>query len=133
MEQEVDNHIQILFKILAIQYEDGKEENDFDTGIRIILHVKAIQTILQEKAFNFYDRLQQLMRNPLSTRQEEENLLPVSKQERMELIDNLLDSTYNTISDEPLVFSLPVRTSSTCWNNILTKEEKDKLIFMVYV
>ena len=50
VEQEVDNHIQTLFRILAIHYEDGKEEKDFDAGIRIILHVKAIQTILQEKS-----------------------------------------------------------------------------------
>ena len=114
VEQEVDNHIQTLFRILAIQYEDGKEEKDFDAAIRIILHVKAIQTILQDKAFNFYDRLQQLMRNPSTKQQKEENFLPVSKQERMELIDNLFDYTYNTISDEPLLLSLPVRATSTC-------------------
>ena len=47
----------------------------------------------------------------------------------MELIESLLEYTHNYISDEPLVFSLPVRASSTCWNNILTQEEKDKLIF----
>ena len=94
MEQEVDNHIQTLFRILAIQYEDGKEKKDFDAAIRIILHVKAIQTILQDKAFNFYDRLQQLMRNPSTKQEKKENLLPVSKQERMELIDNLLDYKY---------------------------------------
>ena len=28
------------------------------------------------------------------------------------------------------MLSLPVRASSTCWNNILTKEEKNKLIFI---
>ena len=130
MEQEVDNHIQTLFRILAIQYEDEKEERDFDAAIRIILHVKAIQTILQDKVFNLCDKFQQLMREQSTQQKKEENPLPVSKQERMELIEELLDYTYNTISDEPLILSLPVRATSTCWNNILTKEEKKKLIFI---
>ena len=37
---------------------------------------------------------------------------------------------YNQVSDEQLVLALPVRASSTCWDSILTQEEKDKLIFM---
>ena len=126
MKQEVNNHIQILFRILAIQYEDGQTGKDFDAGVRLILHVQRIQSILQEKSFNFYERLNQLMKNPNA---KEEESLPIPKQERMELVESLLESTHSFVSDEPLVFKLPVRSSSTCWNNHLTQEDKNRLVF----
>ena len=48
----------------------------------------------------------------------------------MKLVDGLLDYAYNQMSDKQLVLALPVRASSTCWNNILTQEEKDKHVFI---
>ena len=48
----------------------------------------------------------------------------------MELVDSFLDYAYNQVSDEQLVLVLSVRVSSTCWNSILTQEEKDKLVFI---
>ena len=46
VKQEVNNHIQILFRILAIQFKDGKKDKDFDAGIRIIIHLNTIQDFL---------------------------------------------------------------------------------------
>ena len=69
------------------------------------------------------------MKGPLQLDTEEDEPLPISKQERMELVENLLESTYSFVSEEPLVFRLPVRNSSTCWNNNLTQEDKNKLVF----
>ena len=57
-----------------------------------------------------------------------EDPLPVTKEERYKLLEDLLQQT--NLTEEPLVFSLPVKSNSTCWNIILTKQQKDNLIFI---
>ena len=47
--QEVKDHIEALLRIVSIQFEDEREDKNFDSGIRIILHSSAIQDILKSR------------------------------------------------------------------------------------
>ena len=68
----MENHIQVLLRILAIQFEDGRKDKNFDAGIRIILHLNTIHDILHDKSYNFYKRLQQLTRSPFQQQYEQD-------------------------------------------------------------
>ena len=59
------------------------------------------------------------MTNKTPLQQKKEEILPVSTQEMMELMETLLDYTYNHLSDDRLEFSLAMTANSTCWNSIL--------------
>ena len=116
-------------RILSIQFEDQRKDKDFDTGIRIIIHTNAIQDIFVSKQFK--DRVTQLIFNQLITSEEDNPTtddLPVTEEERIDLLNKLLEDL--PISDEPIVFSLPVKPESTCWNSVLSQQEKEQLLFM---
>ena len=132
---EVKDHIEALLRILFIQFEDEREDKDFDSGIRIILHSSAIQNILKLRTYSLSERLIAVMKSMESNQQDNssstkealqnQNPLPVIKEERYKLLEDQI-----SLTDEPLVFSLPVKSTSTCWNSILTKQQKDNLILM---
>ena len=62
VKQEVKDHIEALLSILSIQFEDGKEDKDFDSGVRIILHANAIQDFLKSRTYKLSERLLQIMK-----------------------------------------------------------------------
>ena len=129
--QEVKDHIEALLRILSIQFEDEREDEDFDSGIKIILHSNVIQDILKSRTYSLSERLIAVIKSMESDPQDnnsssKEDPLSVTKEERHKLLEDLLQQT--SLTKEPLVFSLPVRSTSTCWNSILTKQQKDNLI-----
>ena len=127
--QEVRQHLEVILRILSIQFEDQRKDKDFDTGIRIIIHTNAIQDIFVSKQFK--DRVTQLIFNQLTTSEEDNPTtddLPVTEEERMDLLNKLLEDL--PLSDEPIVFSLPVKPESTCWNSVLSQQEKEQLLFI---
>ena len=126
---EVRLHLEVIMRILSIQFEDQKEDKDFDTGIRIVVHTNAIQDIFENRQFK--DTVIQVMREKLKTREDDNpttDELPVTGEERIELLNQLLMNL--PISEEPIVFSLPVKSESTCWNSVLSQEEKEQLLFI---
>ena len=131
--QEVKDHIAALLRILSIQFEDEREDKDFDSGIRIILHSNAIQDILKLRTYSLSERLLAVMKSMEPNTQDsrkktKEDPLPVTKEETYKPQEDLLQHT--SFTEEPLVLSLPVKSTSTCWNSILTKQQKDNLIFI---
>ena len=79
----------------------------------------------------FKDRVTQLIFNQLTTNEEDNPTtddVPVTEEERMDLLNKLLEDL--PISDEPRVFSLPVKPKSTCWNSVLSQQEKKQLLFI---
>ena len=127
--QEVRQHLEVILRILSIQFEDQRKKKDFDTGIRIIIHTNAIQDIFVSKQFK--DRVTQLIFNQLTTNEEDNPTtddVPVTEEERMDLLNKLLEDL--PISDEPIVFSLPVKPKSTCWSSVLSQQEKEQLLFI---
>ena len=127
--KEVKKHLEVILRILSIQFEDHRKDKDFDTGIRIIIHTNAIQDIFESRQFK--DRVTQIIFNQLITSEEDNPTtddLPVTEEERMDLLNKLLEDL--PISEEPIVFSLPVKPESTCWKSVLSQQEKEQLLFI---
>ena len=111
--KEVRQHLEVILRILSIQFDDQKKDKDFDTGIRIIIHTNAIQDIFESRQFK--DKVTQIIFNQLTTSEEDNPTtddLPVTGEERIDLLNKLLEDLL--ISEEPIVFSLPVKPESTC-------------------
>ena len=116
-------------RILSIQFEDQKKDKDFDAGIRIIIHTNAIQDIFENRQFK--DIVTQIVFKKLTTSEDDNpttDELPVTGEERIELLNKLLMNL--PISEEPIVFSLPVKPKSTCWNSVVSQQEKEQLLFI---
>ena len=122
-------HLEVILRILSIQFEDQKTDKDFDTGIRIIIHTNAIQDIFENRQFK--DIVTQIIFKQLTTSEENNpttDELPVTGEERVDILNKLLENL--PISEEPIVFSLPVKPESTCWNSVLSQQEKEQLLFI---
>ena len=117
-------HLEVILRILSIQFEDQRKDKDFDRGIRIIIHTNAIQDIFDSKQFN--DRVTQLIFNQLTTSEKDNPTtddIPITEEERIDLLNKLLEDL--PLSDEPIVFSLPVKPESTCWKSVLSQQERN--------
>ena len=135
--KEVENHIQILLRLLAIQSEENRTSQDFDSGIRILLHSQAIQKLIQRWTINPMEQIQHLLKNSGNTNQPEQpnskaqqaDVLPISAQEMRRLEYDLLKNMVST-KGNPLTFSLPVKSQDTCWNYTLPQDLKNLEIFI---
>ena len=47
-------------RLLATQFENEREDQDYDTKARILQHAQAIHQLLDKKAFNLKDHLEKL-------------------------------------------------------------------------
>ena len=54
--------------------------------------------------------------------------LPVTEDEMRELEDRLLH--YADETSQPVTLTLPMRLKETCWNSLLTQEQKDKEVYI---
>ena len=91
--KEVRQHLEVILRILSIQFEDQKKNKDFYIGIRIIIHATAIQDIFENRQFK--DIVTQTIFKQL-TNSEETNPttddLPVTGEERIDLLNKLLEN-----------------------------------------
>ena len=108
----VQDHIQILLRLLGTQFENERKDKDFDSNIRIIQHAQAIKDIFQKRA---------LMNTQDTT-------LPVAESEMWELEDNLLQYAEDT--RQAVTLTLPIKPKETCWISTLTQEEREKEVFV---
>ena len=108
-------------RLLATQFKIEKQEKDFDSNIRIILQAHAIRDIFQKRTFGLKVHLQKMMKTQDST-------LPVTETEMMELQDKLLQ--YADDTRQSVTLTLPIKSKETCWNSLLTQEQKEKEIFV---
>ena len=113
MQKKIQEHIQILLRLLATQFENERKDKDFDSNIRIIQHAHAIKDIFQKRA---------LMMNTQDT------TLPVAESEMWELEDKLLQ--YADDTRQAVTLTLPIRPKETCWISNLTQEEREKEVFV---
>ena len=109
----VQEHIQILLRLLATQFENERKDKDFDSNIRIIQHAHAIKDIFQKRAL--------MMNNQDTT-------LPVAESEMWELEDKLLQ--YADDTRQAVTLTLPIKPRETCWISNLTQEEREKEVFV---
>ena len=124
------DHIQLLLRLLATQFENGREDKDYDSRIRILQHAQAIQKIMQNRAFNLKEHLEKLKLriNPAKDSKVAE-LLPVTDKEMKTLEDKLLK--HAELTKQPLTLTLPVHSEDTCWNKLLTQEQKDNNVIFI--
>ena len=130
--EEVKDHIQLLMRLLATQFENEREDQDCDTKVRILQHAQAIHKLLEKKAFNLRDHLEKLKMKIFPDKEAEtskKNPLPVTEKEMIDLEDRLL--RYAECTKQPMTLSLAVHDESTCWNNLLTQEQKNKNITFI--
>ena len=121
----VKDHIHIVLRLLATQFENERQDKDFDSNIRILLHFQAIKNISQNRTFNLRTHLQRLM---MRTQKPAAGILPVTEIDMMKLEDKLLK--YAELTKQPVILTLPVRSKGTCWNSILTQDQKNQQIFI---
>ena len=96
--KEVQDHIQLLMRLLAIQFEKEKEYQDFDSKTRSLQHGQAIHKILQDKAFNLKEHLEKL-KQPFSngkSKPMKKEPLPVTEKDMTSLENRLLTHAFNT-------------------------------------
>ena len=87
----VEEHIQMVMRLLATQFENERQDKDFDSNIRLIQHAQEIKKIFQRRTFDLKAHLQKLMKTKTST-------LPVTEDEMRELEDRLLHQKYSAHS-----------------------------------
>ena len=117
----VEEHIQMVMRLLATQFENEREDKDFDSNIRILQHAQEIKKIFQRRTFDLKAHLQKLMKIKTST-------LPVTEEEMKDLEDELL--YYADQTKQAVTLRLPMKSEESCWNSILPQEMKDKKIFV---
>ena len=128
--KEVKDHIQLLLRQLATQFENGREDKDHDSRIRILQHAQVIQKIFQNRAFNLKDHLEKLkLRIDPDQSAEPLEPLPVTEKEMRTLEDKLLK--HAELTKQPLTLTLPVNSEDTCWNKLLTQEQKDNNVIFI--
>ena len=113
-----------MMSLLATQFENERPDKDFDSNIRILLHAQAIKSIAQNRTFNLRAHLQKMM---MRAQNPEAGTLPVTEVDMMKLEDKLLEYAEHT--KQPVTLTLPVRSKETCWNSILTPDQKKQEIF----
>ena len=116
----MEEHIQIVMRLLATQFENERQDRDFDSNIRLIQHAQEIKKIFQ-RTFDLKAQLQKMMKIKDST-------LPVTEDEMRELEDRLLH--YADDTRQSITLTLPMRSKETCWNSLLTQEQKDKEVYI---
>ena len=112
----VKEHIQILLRLLATQFENERE--DKHSNIRILLHNQAIKNIFQNRTFSLRAQLQKMKILSPTT-------LPVAELEMEKLQDKLLKHAETTI--QPVTLTLPVKQQNTSCNSILTPAQKEEV------
>ena len=85
----VKEHIQILLRLLATQFENERKDKDFDSNIRLLQQAQAIRAIFQKRTFDLKGHLQKLMKNQNPDYPVQEPL-PVTEVEMRQLEDKLL-------------------------------------------
>ena len=123
----VKEHIQILLRLLAIQFENERKDKDFDSNTRLLQQAHAVRTIIQKRTFDLKGHLQRLMRSQNPDYPEQEPL-PVTEDEMRQLEDKLLQ--YIEETKQPVTLKLPMHTQETCWNNVLTQDQKNEEVFI---
>ena len=109
----VEEHIQMVMRLLATQFENEREDKDFDSNIRILQHAQEIKKIFQRRTFDLKAHLQKLMKIKTST-------LPVTEEEMKDLEDELL--YYADQTKQAVTLRLPMKSEESCWNSILPQE-----------
>ena len=113
MQKTVQEHIQILLRLLATQFENERKDKDFDSNVRTIQHAHAIKEIIQKRA---------------SDMSIEDTTLPVAESDMWELEDQLLQ--YADVTRQAVTLTLPIKPKETCWISSLTQEEREKEVFV---
>ena len=121
----VKDHIQIVMRLLGTQFQNERQEKDFDSNIRILLHAQAIKNISHNRTFNLRTHLQTLM---MRTQNPAAATLSVTEVDMMKLEDELLK--YAELTKQPVTLTLPVKSKDTCWNSLLTPDQKKQEIFI---
>ena len=119
-------------RLLATQFKNEREDQDCDTKARILQHAQAIHKLLDKKAFNLKDHLEKLKMKIFPNKEADtskKNPLPVTEKEMIDLEDRLL--RYAERTKKPMTLSLEVNDESTCWNNLLTQEQKDNNVTFI--
>ena len=117
----VEEHIQMVMRLLATQFESERQDKDFDSNIRILQHAKEIRNIFHRRTLDLKTYLKKTMKIQDST-------LPVTEAEMKELEDMLMQQANET--RQTVTLNLPIRLNETCWNSLLTQEQKDKEVFI---
>ena len=117
----VEEHIQMVMRLLATQFENERQDKDFDSNVRLIQYAQEISKIFQRRTFDLKAHLQKMMKTKTST-------LPVTGDEMKKLEDRLLHHADNI--RQSVTLRLPIKATETCWNSLLTQEQKDKEVFI---
>ena len=106
-------------RLLATQYEGEQQEKTFDSKIRILHQAKKIRYIFHTRTLDS----KTFMKKTLKTQR-----LPVTEEEMEELEDMLIQQVNNTI--QSVTLNLPMKSKETCWNSLLTQDQKEEEIFV---
>ena len=90
--KEVRQHLEVILRILSIQFEHQKKDKS-GSGIRIIIHTNAIQDIFEN--IQFKDIVTQTIFKQLINSEETNPTtddLPVTGEERIDLLNKLLEN-----------------------------------------
>ena len=117
----VEEHIQMVMRLLATQFESEKQDKTFDSKIRILQHAKEIRHIFYKRALDLKSPVKKPMKNQKST-------LPVTEEEMKGLEDMLIQQVNDNI--QSVTLNLPIRPKETCWNSLLTQDQKEEEIFV---
>ena len=135
---EAKTHVETLLRILSVQFERTKDdaanaEQRFELGITKLQHLVAINENLRKTAINGIN--QEIIKNLFglhlddnSEDFQEEEELPISYNEMMDLIDKLMEELQSP--HELIILEIPIKSQDTCWHKCLTKQEKDDLLFV---
>ena len=115
----VEEHIQMVMRLLATQFESEKQDKTFDSKITILQHANEIRHIFHRRAIDLKTQVKKTMRR---------STLPITEDEMKTLEDKLIQQVNEGI--QSVTLNLPIRAKATCWNSILTSAQKEEELFV---